>query len=80
MAVKPGYKQTEVGVIPVDWKVMRMSEIVNLRKDRIDPKLTFPHEYCVELENIAQETGHLLSFSSTNNNSLNFPRIDGQNV
>ena len=28
MEVKPGYKQTEVGVIPKDWEVRRVTELV----------------------------------------------------
>ena len=31
MEVKAGYKQTEVGVIPEDWKVKKLGELVSLR-------------------------------------------------
>lgn len=34
MGLRPGYKQTEVGVIPEDWKVRRIdavSELINGR-------------------------------------------------
>ncbi len=31
MELKPGYKQTEVGVIPVDWDVKRLGEIARFR-------------------------------------------------
>ena len=42
MEVKPGYKQTEVGVIPEDWEVEVVSEtaIVRRRSDRHDLELT----------------------------------------
>ncbi|WPN30866.1 restriction endonuclease subunit S [Pseudomonas sp. P5_109] len=31
MAVKPGYKQTEIGVIPVDWDVKRLGDLATVR-------------------------------------------------
>ncbi|NNA07662.1 restriction endonuclease subunit S [Pseudomonas lundensis] len=31
MAVKPGYKQSEVGVIPVDWDVKRLGDLATVR-------------------------------------------------
>lgn len=31
MEVKPGYKQTEVGVIPTDWEVRRLGDCANFR-------------------------------------------------
>ena len=31
MEVKPGYKQTEVGVIPNEWEVMPLGEIGGVR-------------------------------------------------
>ena len=31
MDVKPGYKQTEVGVIPQDWEVRRLPDVCRFR-------------------------------------------------
>ena len=31
MDVKPGYKQTEVGVIPADWQVRRLKELFSIK-------------------------------------------------
>lgn len=31
MELKPGYKQTEVGVIPEDWEVSSLGEIGNIK-------------------------------------------------
>jgi len=31
MEVKPGYKQTEVGVIPMDWEVRRLKELITIK-------------------------------------------------
>ena len=37
MEVKPGYKQTEVGVLPEDWKVVSFAEVVDFTNGK-------PHE------------------------------------
>jgi type I restriction enzyme S subunit len=39
--VPPGYKQTEVGVIPEDWEVAKLNELVELTSSR----RIFEHEY-----------------------------------
>ncbi len=39
MEVKPGYKQTEVGVIPEDWEVRPMLSTVRVANGQIDPKV-----------------------------------------
>ena len=36
MELKPGYKQTEVGTIPVDWDVRRVIDIAENKKIRFD--------------------------------------------
>ncbi len=35
--VKPGYKQTEVGVIPEDWETKRLSEIATIATGSTPP-------------------------------------------
>lgn len=35
MEVKPGYKQTEMGVIPKDWEVQRIGEIADVGRGRV---------------------------------------------
>ncbi len=42
MEVKPGYKQTEIGVIPIDWDVNRLSEYVDITSSR----RIFESDYC----------------------------------
>ncbi len=37
MELKPGYKQTEIGVIPEDWEVKRLSEIANIATGSTPP-------------------------------------------
>ena len=39
MEVRPGYKQTEVGVIPEDWKLRPMLSAVRVANGQVDPKL-----------------------------------------
>jgi type I restriction enzyme, S subunit len=69
MEVKPGYKQTEVGVIPEDWEMKAFGKIAQPRKERIDPRRTYPHEFCIELEHIEQRTGCLVGYKSTSEGS-----------
>jgi type I restriction enzyme S subunit len=65
----PGYKQTEVGVIPEDWEIKCFGEIAQPRKERIDPRRTGPQEFCVELEHIEQGTGRLIGYTATSKGS-----------
>ena len=39
MELKPGYKQTEVGVIPEDWEVKPLLEVVGLPVGQVDPRV-----------------------------------------
>lgn len=59
------YKQTEVGIIPEDWDVKRLSEICSPSKARINPLTATESYLCVELEHLSQETGRLLGYSET---------------
>src|SRR5690554_5866030 len=61
--IKPGYKRTEVGVIPEDWDLCTFGKLVNIRNDKVNPALVDPSTPCVELENIGQGTGHLIGYS-----------------
>jgi type I restriction enzyme S subunit len=66
-AIPPGYKQTEVGVIPEEWEVRRLGDIATPRTERVDPRAGGAQECCVELEHIEAATGQLLG--STSNGS-----------
>lgn len=37
--IRPGYKQTEVGVIPEDWEVKPLLETVRIANGQVDPKI-----------------------------------------
>jgi type I restriction enzyme S subunit len=39
MEVKPGYKQTEVGVIPENWQLRPMLTTVRIANGQVDPKV-----------------------------------------
>ena len=67
--IKDGYKVTEVGVIPDDWEVKKLGEIVAIRKQKIDPKKVLSQPFCIELEHINQGNGILLGYTETTNKS-----------
>lgn len=50
-------------------EVKRFGEVVQLRKERIDPRRTGVYEFCVELEHIEQETGCLVGHTATGEGS-----------
>ncbi len=58
--MKPGYKQTEVGVIPEDWEVKRLGDYVAIRNQKVMPTNVAPEMLCVELEHVGQGNGCLL--------------------
>ena len=67
--MKPGYKQTEAGVIPEEWEVKKFGEVAVPRRERIDPKRTGVHDFCIELEHIESGRGQILGSTSTGNQS-----------
>jgi type I restriction enzyme S subunit len=48
-----------------EWESRRLGEIVQVRKTRMDPRVSNPGKFCVELEHIEQGTGCLLGHTST---------------
>lgn len=58
--VPPGYKRTEVGVIPEDWEIKRLGDITSIRNQKTSPSDVDPNTLCVELEHIGQGDGRLL--------------------
>lgn len=51
------------------WDVMPFGEIAQPRKERIDPRRTGRHEFCIELEHIEQGTGCLSGYTETSEDS-----------
>ncbi len=63
--MRPGYKRTEVGVIPEEWSVKRFGDVASLRKERVDPQRDSAHGFCVELKHVEPGTGQLIGDAST---------------
>ena len=64
MEVKPGYKQTEVGVIPEDWNVKRLGDVATFHKGKGLPKsaLTlYGSEPCVHYGELFTQYGETIS-------------------
>ena len=59
------YKESEIGVIPVDWEEKLLVDVCTISKERINPITETESYKCVELEHISQETGRLIGFSDT---------------
>ena len=59
--IPKGYKHTELGVLPEDWEVVRLGDVCEIKKGKVNPKKTETIP-CVELEHISQDTGMLLGF------------------
>lgn len=67
--LKPGYKQTEIGMIPEDWNPYKFEQIASVRKKKVDPKRFGRYSFCVELEHIGQGSGRLIGYSTTTEES-----------
>lgn len=67
--IKQGYQLTEIGVIPDDWEVKIFDEIVEIRREKINPKTKGEGDYCIELEHIKSNSGTLTGFTITSLNS-----------
>ncbi len=52
-----------------EWEVKCFGELTVPRTERVDPRRSGVHEFCVELEYIESGTGQLLGSASTNENS-----------
>lgn len=62
MELKPGYKQTEVGVIPEDWEVQPLLKAVHIANGQVSPKQKpYKSMTLVAPDHIESSTGRLLS-------------------
>jgi type I restriction enzyme S subunit len=52
-----------------EWEVKPFGEIAQPRKDRLDPRRTGRHAFCIELEHIEQGTGCLTGYTATSESS-----------
>jgi type I restriction enzyme S subunit len=62
MELTPGYKQTEVGVIPEDWEVQPFLKAAHIANGQVDPKVEpYRSMILVAPDHIESSTGRLLS-------------------
>ena len=61
MSLKPGYKQTEIGVIPDDWAPVKFGSICHRRRESGAPTA---ESFVIELEHIESGSGRLVGESS----------------
>jgi len=64
--VPEGYKNSRVGVIPVEWEKLELNKIFDISSKKFNPKIENKNFKCIELEHISQVTGKLLGFTSSN--------------
>ena len=65
MEVKSGCKQTDLE----DWQPKKFGEVAVPRRERIDPRRTGVHDFCIELEHIESGSGQILGSTSTGTQS-----------
>ena len=61
--------QTRLPGFSGKWEVKRFAELAFPRRERVDPRRTGVHEFCVELEHIKSASGVLLGSTSTGDQS-----------
>lgn len=65
MELRPGYKQTEVGIIPEDWQVRPMLSMVRIANGQVDPKIEpFRSMILVAPDHIERASGRLLKMET----------------
>lgn len=85
MEVKPGYKQTEVGVIPQDWQICQLGKIATLERGKFtarprnQPKFFGGDIPFIQTGDVTNSNGDITSYAQTLNNeglrvSKLFPR------
>jgi len=60
----PKLKQTEIGMMPEDWEVVKLGDVAYLRKENVDPNIK--KEKYVGLEHIKQGESYIKSFGFSN--------------
>lgn len=58
----PGYKQTEVGIIPADWSLRPLFEAVQIANGQVDPRLQpYKSMVLVAPDHVESDTGRLIA-------------------
>lgn len=62
--MRNSYKKTSLGLIPSEWKIYELNDIIEISKDKFNP-LNNKAQKCIELEHIEQDTGFLLGYTNS---------------
>lgn len=80
--VKPGYKQTEVGVIPEDWEVAPLSQLSSIERGKFsarprnDPRLYGGHIPFIQTGDVTRSNGAIATYTqSLNSDGLRVSRL-----
>jgi len=60
--IKKGKKRTKVGITPLNWQKLEISNLFDISLKKFNPKTSVENKKCIELEHISQNTGLLLGF------------------
>ena len=73
MELKPGYKQTEVGIIPEDWEVKTFESVAHIERGKFtarprnDPKYYGGDIPFIQTGDVTNSSGEITTFSQTLN-------------
>lgn len=62
--MKQDYKKTSLGIIPNEWKIYELNDIIEISKNKFNP-LNNNTQRCIELEHVEQDTGFLLGYTNS---------------
>lgn len=65
LTVKSKYTQTDIGLIPENWNVVRFGELCTPSKARFNPRTQHESYKCIELEHLSQGTSKLLGYADS---------------
>ncbi len=61
-SIRPGYKQTEVGLIPEDWRIVPLDDAFQIPSGQVDPQ---DPEYCNQIlvapDHLESRSGRILN-------------------
>ncbi len=82
MEVRPGYKQTEVGVIPVDWDTVPLGRLASIERGKFsarprnDPRLYGGNIPFIQTGDVTRSSGAITTFTQTlNSDGLRVSRL-----
>ena len=73
MEIKPGYKQTQIGIVPDDWEVKKLGDLSKIERGKFsarprnDPKYYGGDTPFLQTGDIVRSKGKILTFSQSLN-------------